>query len=78
MSKKARQVLTDLLHVVRVVPVDEDRVRHPLALNLTDFEDADQAARAEKAEADYLVTRSTAAPTLRASRSPTARWSRST
>ena len=54
---KARKVLTDLLHVVRVVPVDEDRIRHALALNWTDFEDAVQAACAEKAEADYLVTR---------------------
>ena len=54
---KIRKVLTDLLHVVRVVPVDEDRIRHALALNWTDFEDAVQAACAEKAEADYLVTR---------------------
>jgi len=54
---KARRVLTDLLHVVRVVPVDEDRIRHALALDWTDFEDAVQAACAGKAEADYLVTR---------------------
>lgn len=54
---KARRVLTDLLHLVRVVSVDEDRVRHALALNWTDFEDALQAASAEAAEADYLVTR---------------------
>ena len=53
---KTRKILTDLLHVVRVVPVDEDRVRHALALNWADFEDAVQAACAEKAEADYLVT----------------------
>ena len=56
-KSKTRKVLTDLLHVVGVVPVDEDRVRHALALNWTDFEDAVQAACAEKAEADYLVTR---------------------
>ncbi len=54
---RAGRVLTDLLHLVRVVPVDEDRIRHALALNWTDFEDAVQAACAEKAEADYLVTR---------------------
>ena len=54
---KVRRVLTDLLHIVRVVPVDEDRIRHALALNWTDFEDAVQAACAEKAEAEYLVTR---------------------
>ena len=54
---KARKVLTDLLHVVKVVPVDEDRIRHALALNWSDFEDALQAACAETAEAEYLVTR---------------------
>lgn len=54
---KTRRVLNDLLHLVRVVAVDEDRVRHALALNWTDFEDAVQAASAENAEADYLVTR---------------------
>jgi predicted nucleic acid-binding protein len=54
---KVRKVLTDLLHVVTVVPVDEDRVRHALALNWTDFEYAVQAACAENAEAEYLVTR---------------------
>jgi len=54
---KVRKVLTDVLHVVRVVPVDEDRIRHALALNWNDFENAVQAACAENAEADYLVTR---------------------
>lgn len=43
--------------MIRVVPVDEDRIRHALALDWTGFEDAVQAACAEKAEADYLVTR---------------------
>ena len=50
-------MLTALPHVVKVVPVDEDRVRHPLALNWTDFDDAVQAACVAKAEADYLMTR---------------------
>lgn len=54
---KARRVITDLLHLVRVVAIDEDRVRHALALNWPNFEDAVQAASAEAAEADYLVTR---------------------
>ena len=47
----------DLLQVLQVVPVDEDRPRHALGLSWTDFEDAVQAACAEKAELDYLVTR---------------------
>ena len=39
------------------VAVDEDRLRHALSLNWSDFEDAVQAAGAEKIEADFLVTR---------------------
>jgi len=54
---RTRKVLTDLLHLVRPVPVDEDRIRHALTAQWPDFEDAVQAACAEKAEADYLVTR---------------------
>ncbi len=54
---KTRRVLMDLLQLLRVVEVDEDRLRHALGLNWTDFEDAVQAACAEKAETDYLVTR---------------------
>lgn len=54
---KARKTLEDLLHLLGIVAVDEDRIRHALAMNWADFEDAVQAACAEKAEADYLVTR---------------------
>lgn len=54
---RTRKVLTDLLGLVTLVPVDEDRIRHALAANWADFEDAVQAACAEKAEVDYLVTR---------------------
>jgi len=54
---RARRVLTDLLGVVAVAPVDEDRLRHALALDWPDFEDAVQAACAESIGAAYLVTR---------------------
>ncbi len=54
---RSRKVLLDLLHLLRVVAVDEDRLRHALGLNWTDFEDAVQAACAEKAEAEYVITR---------------------
>ena len=54
---RARKTLEDLLHLLRIEAVDEDRVRQALAMNWADFEDAVQAACAEKAEADYLVTR---------------------
>lgn len=37
--------------------IDDDRLRHALALNWTDFEDALQAACAEKTGVDFLVTR---------------------
>lgn len=57
---RTRRVVTDLLNLVEVVPVDEDRLRHALAADWADFEDAVQAACAEKAEADYLVTRNKA------------------
>lgn len=54
---RVRRVLTDLLNLVDVVPVDGDRLRHALAYRGSDFEDAVQAACAESAAADYLVTR---------------------
>ena len=56
-AKRARTALSYLLRIVDVVAVDEDRIRHALAMGWTDFEDAVQAACAEKAEVDYLVTR---------------------
>ena len=57
---KARKILTDLLQILQVVPVDEDRLRHALGLGWNDFEDAVQAACAEKAGVDALVTRNEA------------------
>ena len=54
---RAKGVLDDLLQITRIVAVDDGRIRHALAMNWTDFEDAVQAACAEQAEADYLVTR---------------------
>lgn len=54
---RTRRVLSDLLSLVGLVPVDEDRIHHALAANWADFEDAVQAACAEKEGVDYLVTR---------------------
>lgn len=59
-KRRAQRVLTDLMQILQVAPVDEDRLRHALGLNWKDFEDAVQAACAEKAEVDYLVTRNKA------------------
>lgn len=54
---RTRKVLTDLLRIVDLAPVDEDQIRHALAANWADFEDAVQAACAEGVGAGYLVTR---------------------
>jgi len=56
-SKKAGGTLAALLRIVDVVAVDEDRLLHALAMGWDDFEDAVQAACAEKAQVDFLVTR---------------------
>jgi predicted nucleic acid-binding protein len=54
---RARRTLAALMQIVSIVPVDEDRIRYALALDWPDFEDAVQASCAEKAKADFIVTR---------------------
>lgn len=56
-SRRAREVLMDLLRVLEVVAVDQDRIFQALAMDWDDFEDAVQASCAAKAEVDYLLTR---------------------
>jgi predicted nucleic acid-binding protein len=56
-SVRARKVLMDLLRVLEVVAVDQDRIFQALAMDWEDFEDAVQASCAAKAEVDYLLTR---------------------
>ena len=56
-SSRTKTILGDLLRVVDVAPVDDERIRLALAMGWRDFEDAVQAACAEKAECDFLVTR---------------------
>jgi predicted nucleic acid-binding protein len=56
-SPRAREVLMDLLRVLEVVAVDQDRIFQALAMDWEDFEDAVQASCAAKAEVDYLLTR---------------------
>lgn len=56
-KRVAKRAVLDLLKLVTVVAVDQDRLLHGLALDWDDFEDAVQVACAEKAEVDYLVTR---------------------
>ena len=54
---RTKGVLSDLLQILDVVPVDGDRLRLAFAMDWPDFEDAVQAACAEKAEVNYLATR---------------------
>ena len=56
-AERAREVLSDLLRVLKIVGVDQDRIHQALALNWDDFEDAVQASCAVKVDADYLLTR---------------------
>lgn len=53
----AREKTGLLLRLFEIVPVDEDRLLQALGLPMADFEDAVQAACAEKAGVDVLVTR---------------------
>jgi len=53
----AAEVISDLLPIVEIVPVEKGDLVRALALGLRDYEDGVQAACALKAEADFIVTR---------------------
>lgn len=53
----ARAVVTDLLQIFGVAPVDEQVLRRASALDLADFEDAVAAAAAEAVGCECVVTR---------------------
>lgn len=56
-QKKAATAVTDLLRIVRVVPVEAADFAQALVLGMADFEDAVQAATAAKIGADFVATR---------------------
>ena len=56
-AKRARAALLDLLRIVSVVAVDQDRILQALAMDWEDFEDALQAACAAKTDVDFFLTR---------------------
>ena len=56
-SAQARSSLLDLLRIVGVTAVDQDRILQAFAMNWADFEDALAAACAVKGEADYILSR---------------------
>jgi predicted nucleic acid-binding protein len=53
----AAAAVSDLLRILRVVPLGDADFQQALVLGLSDFEDAVQAAAALQIGADYLVTR---------------------
>jgi len=55
--KPAVAALIDLLEHLSVTPLDEDIVLRALSLGWDDVEDAVQAVSAQRASADYIVTR---------------------
>jgi hypothetical protein len=55
--RQAAAVLLDLLDHVTVSPLDQDLLLRALSLGWEDVEDAVQGISAQKAQADYLVTR---------------------
>ena len=55
----AAQAVSDVLRVVRVVPITSADFQQALVLGISDFEDAVQAAAALQIGADYLITRNT-------------------
>lgn len=56
-QRKAATAVTDLLRIVTVVPVEAADFAQALVLDMTDFEDAVQAATAAKVGADFVATR---------------------
>ena len=55
--KKAATAVTDLLRVLRIVPIEAADFAQALVFGMTDFEDAVQAAAAAKIGADFVATR---------------------
>lgn len=53
----AAAAMGDLLRILEVAPLEKTDYQEALALPISDFEDAIQAAAALKIGADYLVTR---------------------
>lgn len=54
-----RNLIQDLLAYMEVISTGTAGVKHALKLPITDFEDAMQAAAAEAASVDFIITRNT-------------------
>jgi len=55
--KRAAAALIDLLEHLSITPLDEDILLRALSLGWDDVEDAVQGVSAQRANADYIVTR---------------------
>jgi predicted nucleic acid-binding protein len=56
-SAESRAMITNLLQIVKVAPVNHDTIEQALNLDYRDFEDAVQMISAVQCKTDYLVTR---------------------
>ena len=56
-SAEARALITNLLQIVKVAPVNQGTIEQALNLDSRDFEDAVQMISALQCKAGYLVTR---------------------
>lgn len=56
-TRRARRVITSLLQVFRIAPIDEVVLRNALDHEGSDFEDAVTAAAARSSKCDAIVTR---------------------
>ncbi len=53
----ARAMITNLLQIIKIAPVDQATIEQALNLELPDFEDAVQMMAAVQCRVDFLVTR---------------------
>jgi predicted nucleic acid-binding protein len=56
-DESVREIISNLLTVFDIAPVDREDCANALCLPMSDFEDAVLAACAEKCDADYIATR---------------------
>jgi len=54
---EARAMITNLLQLVKIAPVDQNTIEQALNLDLPDFEDAVQMISAVQCRAEFLITR---------------------
>jgi predicted nucleic acid-binding protein len=58
-ASDARAMITNLLQLLKILPVDQGTIEQALNLDYRDFEDAVQMISAVQNKMDYLVTRNT-------------------